>query len=326
MKTVLQKKFILSRVTPVNFSENDSCHFQKDFEVEIKENHVRTFRNASIVQLFLFHKYCLQPAYCLTRKISLLTKLKAYVKSLIYKKKTIQNGLWVLDQWSSGYFHWFTEALPRIMSAREISVDYPVLLPNNYQNTEFISESLKDLDISVYYYDINKKLRITELLAPSHLQPAQFDPIYIRKCRDCFIKKNISEIPSKKIYISRKKANRRRVVNESELQEMLNSFGVDIVYMEDLTFSNQRALMEQTKMVISNHGAGLTNMIFMKEGSTVVELKANAEDINNCFFNLASALNHKYYYTINSGDSRSVQKSNIIVDLNKLKELLHSLA
>jgi capsular polysaccharide biosynthesis protein len=95
--------------------------------------------------------------------------------------------------------------------------------------------------------------------------------------------------------------------------------------MEDLSFSDQRNLMNETNFLISNHGAGLTNMLFMKEGSSVIELKSNAEDINNCFFNLASALNHKYFYTINSGDSPDVQKSNITVDLEKLKTLLQNL-
>lgn len=325
MKTLLQKEFRLKRTPPVNYSEKDKCHFQEDFEVLIRENHIQEYKNANIVQLYLFHRCSLQSAYCLTRRISFSKKLKAYIKCFIFKKEKINKGLWVLDQWSSGYFHWCTEVLPRIIAAREIVEDYPVLLPSTYHKVDFISESLKALDVSVCYYDINKKVSIKKLLAPSHLQPAQFNPLYINKLKNSFQVNSSSESGSKNIYISRKKAHRRKIVNEDELIQLLSTFGFSTVYMEDLSFFDQRSLMNGAQLLISNHGAGLTNMLFMKEGSSVIELKADADDINNCFFNLASALNHQYYYTINSGDSAEVQKSNIMVDLDKLKTLLNSL-
>ena len=92
--------------------------------------------------------------------------------------------------------------------------------------------------------------------------------------------------------------------------------------MEDLTFFEQRKLMAETQVLISNHGAGLTNMLFMKENSQIIELKSDAVDINNCFFNLARTLNHQYFYTINEGDNKGIQKANIKVDIEALKSVL----
>lgn len=325
MKTILKNEFRLLRTYPANYSATDSQHFMEDFDVNIKENHVRIYKKASIVQLYLFNGLCLQKEYCLTRKASSNKKLKAYIKCLIFKKRKINEGLWVLDQWSSGYFHWFTEVLPRIISGKEINKDAKVLLPLHHKQNDFILESLRALKTEAAFYDINRKIVVNKLFAPSHLKPAQFDPEYILQVRDAFQSNLPKDIPQKKIYISRKKANRRKILNEHELNNMLSALGFITVYMEELSFSNQKDLMNETKILISNHGAGLTNMLFMKEGSLVIELKADALDINNCFFNLAKALNHRYYYTINKGDSNEIQKANINVDLIKLEELLSAI-
>ncbi len=325
MKKILKKEFTLLRINPANYSATDSRHFQDDFDVSIIENHVRMYKNASIVQLYLFNWFCLQKTYCLTRKASSIKKIKAYIKFFIFKKRKINEAIWVLDQWSSGYFHWFTEVLPRIISGMEVNKEVKVLLPLHFKQYDFMLESLGALKTEAVFYDINQRIVVNKLFAPSHLQPAQFDPEYILKVRDAFQPCVTSNLPEKKIYISRKKANRRKVINEQELHNMLIAYGFITVYMEELSFSNQQALMNETKILISNHGAGLTNMLFMKEGSTVIELKADTLDINNCFFNLATALNHQYYYTINQSDSNEIQKANIMVDLIKIESLLNSI-
>ena len=95
--------------------------------------------------------------------------------------------------------------------------------------------------------------------------------------------------------------------------------------MEEMTLYEQISLISKTSILISNHGAGLTNMIFMSEG-IVIELKSDADNINNCFFNLADSLDLKYFYTLNKGDSKDVQKANIYADINKLDTLLRSIS
>ena len=52
------------------------------------------------------------------------------------------------------------------------------------------------------------------------------------------------------------------------------------------------------KYLISNHGAGLTNMLFMKAGGNVLELRHRGDKHNNCYFSLASTLRLNYYYQL----------------------------
>lgn len=328
MKTILQEAYLLKRKIPENYSLQDERHFLPDFEVTIKESHLKIFSKASIVQHYLFNGWTLETSYCLSRKINRKKKFKAFLKRLTFKKRKIQEAIWVLDQWSFGYFHWLTETLPRIIIAKESGYSFPVVFPENANRNLFFVDTIAALGIDSIFYNYKETIQLNTLVAPSHLQPAQCDPDQIKKVRDCFRNYDnaiTSTGNKKRIYISRTIAQRRFIRNENELEKLLASFGFETIHMEKLSFSQQRKLMAETEVLISNHGAGLTNMIFLPENSTVIELKANADDINNCFFNLARALDHRYFYTINPSDNKMIQRANITVDLEKLQYFLTEL-
>jgi len=328
MKQILRKPYVLNRKVPENFSVKDRRHFEEDFQTEIRENHLMIFKNANVLQQFLFYNYILKKNYCFSRKVPFKKEIKSYLKNLFFSKKTIHEGLWVLDQWSIGYYHWLVDTLPRIISAETVNCNYPCVMPEHFKSVNFIVESLEIFKRDVVTYNLNEKLVIKKLIAPSHFDPANCDPMQIKKVRDRFWEYDHHDdidAPYKKVYISRTKAKRRFVVNEKELQEFLCQNGFITVFMEDLSFTEQRRLMLETKVLLSNHGAGLTNMLFLNEGSTIIELKSDSDDINNCFFNLARALNHKYYYTINHADDKRVQRANINVDINVLGILINDI-
>jgi capsular polysaccharide biosynthesis protein len=159
------------------------------------------------------------------------------------------------------------------------------------------------------------------------LRPSQFDPEQILAVREKF--RSYDRYPlkgGKFIYISRSKAARRKVINDDDLVTLILNSGGEVVYMEDHDFGGQRKLMSECSVLISNHGAGLVNMIFMPDQSTIIELKADASNVNNCYFNLARALGHKYYYTINKGNNPDIQKSDIVVNIENLAGLLKKLS
>lgn len=55
-------------------------------------------------------------------------------------------------------------------------------------------------------------------------------------------------------------------------------FGFETVYAEDLSFDEQRNLFFETKILVTPHGAGLTNVLFMQPGTKVLELKKASGD------------------------------------------------
>lgn len=74
-----------------------------------------------------------------------------------------------------------------------------------------------------------------------------------------------------KIYISRRKSS-RSPTNEIELEDTLRKLDFDIIFPEELDFSQQVFLFSNASIVISPHGAGLSNMLFMPKGSILIEI------------------------------------------------------
>jgi hypothetical protein len=66
-------------------------------------------------------------------------------------------------------------------------------------------------------------------------------------------------------------------------------------------------------------------MMFMSEGGQVLELRNEGDSHNNCYFSLASALSHDYYYLNNEGDRQDTNSVNLTVDIDQLEAVLHQM-
>ena len=75
-----------------------------------------------------------------------------------------------------------------------------------------------------------------------------------------------------RIWLDRRAAARRPLVNESELIAHLEGAGVVPVTLEDMTLVEQAALFRQAELVVAPHGAGLTNVVFGRAPCSVIEL------------------------------------------------------
>jgi capsular polysaccharide biosynthesis protein len=162
---------------------------------------------------------------------------------------------------------------------------------------------------------------------PSHDSPCAFDRDYLKSVVNTYqtIDQPQLSVPSRKIYISRKDAGKRKVANEAELIPVLKEAGFECVQLEKLSFKAQRELMTETAVLLSIHGAGLANLIFMQLGSKVVELHADVDRYNSCFYHLAEAVGMKYYYSFEPGDHPNPQEANIIVKISRFRKLISSL-
>ena len=64
----------------------------------------------------------------------------------------------------------------------------------------------------------------------------------------------------------------RRIVNEEALVEMLLSLDFEIIASEDYSLLEQAQLFHDADVVVGAHGAGLTNILFCRENTKVIEL------------------------------------------------------
>ena len=197
-----------------------------------------------------------------------------------------------------------------------------VALPNNH-NKKYIIESLDFLNIKYLFYQDNYTIiarKFTHVTLTAQL--GNFRPSLIQQFIHYFKIDELSK-PFRKIYISREKAPKRKVINEDKLIDILIKYQYNIYYFEDMSFEEQIRLMNETKTIISLHGAGLTNMVFMQQKSNVFELRLYEDKHMNLFYSLANASNLNYFYQLckGDGDNNDIHEQNVHVDLKKFEQI-----
>jgi len=77
---------------------------------------------------------------------------------------------------------------------------------------------------------------------------------------------------SRKIYISRRDATSRRILNEAEIETRLRALGFECLCLGDLPVLEQLRAFAEARVVVAAHGASLTNIVFSSAGTSMVEI------------------------------------------------------
>lgn len=133
---------------------------------------------------------------------------------------------------------------------------------------------------------------------PEHLAPTgNYNEQVVRELRKYYHSHyNIEKKNNELIYISRQKAKKRKIVNEELLFPILSKHNFKIIEFEGKTFQELIFIAANAKVMISIHGAGLSNMLFMFQGAKILEIRKKGDKRNLCYFALSSALKLDYYY------------------------------
>ncbi|MGZ3930292.1 MAG: glycosyltransferase family 61 protein [Bacteroidia bacterium] len=312
---------ISKRKPPVNLSEKDRPLFAHEFEKQIGESHVVTLKSAFVLgdSLFTFQPLRFYSSCTHINYVRKKDRLKALML-LLKPKQRLERAVWIIDNGVAGYFHWLTDALPRLVAANE--PDGVVLLPSAYKKMGYMKQSLDLIGAEACFYDETKPLRVAQLVLPNHTAPSgNYNKTYITELRKRFIGA-ADRAPHRLVYISRQKAPKRHVLNENAVQGVIKQFGFEVHCFEDYDLATQVRLMSETRCLAGLHGAGLTNMLFMRAGTQLLELRNAGDAHNNCYFSMASDLNIEYYYLLNNGTSADTHTSDIEVDVNELAAVL----
>ena len=316
-------KHSISYAVPENFNEADkSLFYDENFSFEIPEVQIFELKQTLVNNRSVSLKFL--PIFNLTqhRKPSFIQLCKDLVRLSLQQKEIQIIGILGVQEWANNYFHWMTEVLPSIVVMHQANPSIPLLIPSNYLQYSFIRQSLERLKIPFKTFDVKSALKVKTLFAIPVPHAGRFNEGLLHSFRDAFSNPiNETVKPHRLLYISRDKAKRRKVSNQFELSSFLMSKGFEKVILEDYTLDQQMQIMNESKMVVSCHGAGLTNIMFMQKGQIVIELKSSN---NNywCYFSLARVFGLDYNYILCEGDDENHRDANIKVDLNLLSELL----
>ncbi|TAE59192.1 MAG: DUF563 domain-containing protein [Nostocales cyanobacterium] len=205
------------------------------------------------------------------------------------------------------YFHWMLDVLPRwelLRISNHDFADIDYFIVDN--QLPFQKETLAKLQIPEHK-QINIRefphLQATELIVPSF--PGCVAWMSNWTCdflKQQFLDHTISENsqiqqPKKRIYITRKLAKSRRIINEPEITNFLKLYGFETVILEAMTVAEQALLFSQAEIIISPHGSGLTNIAFCQPQTKVIEL-FSPNYVYHCYWWLSNLVGLDYYYLI----------------------------
>ncbi|MEC4804946.1 MAG: glycosyltransferase family 61 protein [Jaaginema sp. PMC 1079.18] len=259
----------------------------------------------------IFEKWKLPPIHFLKGNVASLTSTKGEI-----------------------YFHWIFDLLPKLELLKLGGVDLETIdyfVVNSVQS-EFQKQSLSSLGIPAKKIIESTRyphIKAEKLFAPSLPSLPGNPPQWVCQfLRQSFIKQVNPDLPScDRLYISRKTARYRRVLNEEKVWEFLQSLGFKTIKLEGSSIEEQAAIFNQAKVIIAPHGAGLTNLVFCASGTKVVEIYS-PNYVNVCYYSLCQELGLDYYYFLGEGKQPPegidphIVGDDIQVDLDKLKNII----
>jgi len=211
-------------------------------------------------------------------------------------------SLLVIWSKSGNYYHWMHDTLERLFRVR----------PHLPENIRYIVP----VDLQPVHLETLRVLGIEQdQLCPfSGEEVWELETLYFSNCtthsghdwreadewlRDRMLEayRIDSKVPTRRLFLSRRLASTRRVINEPLVEEYLEQFGFETCTPETLSFRDQVELFSQAQVVVSMHGAGLTNILFAPAGLIVVDMIPPSKMENAyLFWTMAVELRHRYWY------------------------------
>jgi capsular polysaccharide biosynthesis protein len=204
--------------------------------------------------------------------------------------------------WSSVYFHWLTDVLPRLALVEQGNFrDLPVIVSGPLSAFQLDSLAWLQMDRGRLVPLGDEHWQVDTLVFPSFPGVSGKPPRWVIDwLRDKFLV-NPSQKKGLQIYVSRGFANRRWVTNETQIERYLKDRGFEIVHAEKLPFEEQVHLFADASVIVAPHGGGLTNVLFATN-ALVIELFA-PEYVNRCYYRLCNHLGHEYWYVLGNSQA-----------------------
>jgi len=230
------------------------------------------------------------------------------------------------NHWSSGYHHWITEVLVKLKFAPV--ENHTIVVPEDYPRFAF--ESLEMMGASkVFKLPADHGLEADHLTVVENPISGHFHHDHLAWLRERLLPHRTTSTASARVYISRRGEKLRRIENEDEVVAALEHRGFSTVDTAAMTFGQQLSLFAGCSTLVSIHGAGLTNCLFMPRGAAVVELyralTPEHPGMNPCYRRQSTALGLRHHYVFCAHErnlGKHIDRTNIRVDVRQLGETL----
>jgi capsular polysaccharide biosynthesis protein len=282
-----------------------------------------------IPQAYLFGKYgyILTPDHTVLRNSSLtgrcgLRKAESEypLNADLHSAETLSGTVATITSEGAGcYFHWMLDILPRLHLLQNSGIDYDTLVTNRLQ--PFQRETLETLGVDmsrIIECGDHALFRAENLVFPSFISntanniDVTVDPAAMRWIARYFPS---SKKPGLRLFISRSKVKYRNIVNEEELAPLLDSYGFQKIFPEDLTVKKQAELFGKASIILGAHGSAFTNMIFCPTETQIIEIAPPDLTYQHGLRSMARRLGLQSYIIVGRERPEDLQKDPLLSDI-----------
>ena len=223
------------------------------------------------------------------------------------------------------YGHFPNEILPRLIALHErIPIEVPLLWPDTTLSIKILRELQSMGEFrgrSIIFHNTKQLLYVDLVYAYTFAEDTAYRHNFaaatvpeLRNTRAMFRRAITTHAFKKRktsiVFWNREEGSARSISNMQEVQESLSEFEKDLTYFipsrsaaSGKGFFEQAAILQSTKVFISPHGAGMSNVLFLTEGAVAVEIVYSDAEFR-CpeeYYCLCRAIGVKYYMTAASG-------------------------
>jgi hypothetical protein len=231
---------------------------------------------------------------------------------------------------SANFYHWLIDALPRLRLVEQADLgDHLYYVP---LSSSFHRQALELLGIGLD--KCVPATRYQHVLAPKVYVPSQPpgfpSPDICEFLRSRLLQpalRNSTTKGLKRLYISRKGARWREIVNEDEVVALLEKAGFTSIQLERYSVADQIRLFHEAEFIAGPHGAGLVHLAFCNEGTRVLEISTPVRPWR-MFHEIAHLTNLRYLNLVANQSGPTAHfgtESKIHVDLAQLQTALDML-
>jgi capsular polysaccharide biosynthesis protein len=219
----------------------------------------------------------------------------------------------LLNPWCQAYFHWMLDTLPRLaLLPVEEHPNVPLIVPARLSRFQSESLALAGIDRSRLVPFDHTHMVVEELWFPSLAGRTGNPRTWTLEWLRSTLTPADPGFSSRRLYVSRADARLRSVSNESEVVAVLAERGFEVFIPGDMSLAEQLRLFSEASAIVGPHGAGLMNA-FAARDAVVIEL-FEPRYVNGCYYALADALGHAYWYLMCEPSG----ETDLEVDLNRL--------
>jgi hypothetical protein len=129
--------------------------------------------------------------------------------------------------------------------------------------------------------------------------------------------------PPLRLYVSRADAKQRRVADEDRLVALLKPLGFTCLTLSGRPIDEQIQLFARADVVVGPHGGGLSNLVWCRPGTAVVELYAR-DYVNPVFWGLSEGLGLRHHHVVGDPATPGIRRGmgDMVVDADTVLRVI----